>query len=125
MSDKMKSIVRWSATGLLAIVFIGSAFGKITQDASALKMAEAFGLDAQTFMMLGIVEILSVVLFIIPRTGVLGTLLMAAYMGGAIATHVEHGQSILAPCAIQACLWILAVYRFPELGSRLFLSEQL
>lgn len=58
----------------------------------------------------------------LPRlsTPILGTLLLAAYMGGAIATHLEHGQSIIAPCVIQAFVWIVAVYRFPELRTRLF-----
>jgi hypothetical protein len=40
-------------------------------------------------------------------------------MGGAIATHLEHGDSIVAPCVIQAVLWIVAVFRFPELKSRI------
>ncbi|MCX6191485.1 MAG: DoxX family protein [Flavobacteriia bacterium] len=57
--------------------------------------------------------------FFFPRTGVIGTLLLCAYMGGAIATHLEHGQSIMAPCIIQAFLWAVAIYRFPELTNRL------
>jgi hypothetical protein len=40
-------------------------------------------------------------------------------MGGAIATHLEHGESVLIPCVIQAVLWTVALYRFPELGTRL------
>jgi hypothetical protein len=65
------------------------------------------------------VEFLSVLLFIIPRTGVLGTLMLAAYLGGAIATHVEHGQPFIAPAIVQAVVWITAVVRFPELSRRL------
>ena len=83
------------------------------------KMAATFGLNASTMQMIGIVELISIILFLIPRTGILGTLLLAAYMGGAIATHLEHGQSIVAPCVIQAFVWIVAVFRFPELRSRL------
>ena len=36
-----------------------------------------------------------------------------------IATHLEHGESVLIPCVIQAVLWTVALYRFPELGTRL------
>lgn len=85
----------------------------------ALKMASNFGLDAGSFKMLGVVELIAALLFLYPRTGVLGTLLLASYMGGAIATHLEHGESIVAPCVIQAFLWIVAVFRFPELKSRI------
>ena len=82
-------------------------------------MAATFGLDASTMQMIGVVELISIILFLVPRTGVLGTLLLAAYMGGAIATHLEHGESIVAPCVIQAFIWIVAAFRFPELQSRL------
>lgn len=119
MSTKTNNIIYWVLTGLVAFVFIGSAIGKFTANEEAIKMSESMGLSAQTMTYIGIVELLSIVLFIIPRTGVLGTLLLAAYMGGAIATHLEHGQSILAPCMIQAFVWIVAAYRFPELRSRL------
>ncbi|MFM7710848.1 MAG: DoxX family protein [Ferruginibacter sp.] len=61
--------------------------------------------------MLGVVEIVCLLLFIIPRTGILGTLLLVAYMGGAIATHVEHGVSIVVPCIIQSFLCVVAFYR--------------
>jgi hypothetical protein len=124
MSDKLKKIIYWVLTGLVAFVFVGSALGKLTADADALKMAEGFGLNAQNYTILGVIEIISIILFIIPRTGILGTLLLAAYMGGAIATHLEHGQSVIAPCVIQTFLWIVAVYRFPELKSRLLKSDK-
>lgn len=123
MSEKYKKIISWVLTGLVAFVFIGSAIGKFTANAEALKMAESFGLNAQTYTMLGIVEIIAIILFIIPRTSIVGTLLLVAYLGGAIATHLEHGQSILAPCIVQAFLWIVAAYRFPELTSRLLKSN--
>jgi hypothetical protein len=125
MSDKLKKIIYWVLTGLVAFVFVGSALGKLTADADALKMAEGFGLNAQNYTILGVIEIISIILFIIPRTGILGTLLLAAYMGGAIATHLEHGQSVIAPCVIQTFLWIVAIYRFPELKSRLLKSDKL
>lgn len=123
MSEKTTKIITWVLTGLVAFVFVGSAISKFAANAESLKMAEKFGLTASNFMTLGIVELVAVVLFIIPRTGVLGTLLLAAYMGGAIATHLEHGDSIIAPCVIQAFVWIVAIYRFPELKSRILSSN--
>lgn len=119
MSEKTKKILYWVLTGLVAFIFIGSAISKFTANADALKMAENFGLNASTYKMIGVVELISVTLFIIPRTGILGTLLLAAYMGGAIATHLEHGDSIIVQCIIQTLVWIVAVYRFPELKSRI------
>jgi hypothetical protein len=119
MSSKTKQIVGWVLAGLVAALFLFSASGKLMANEEALQMASKFGLDASSFKMLGVVELVATILFLIPRTGVLGTLLLAAYMGGAIATHLEHGDSIVAPCVIQAVLWIVAVFRFPELKSRI------
>jgi uncharacterized membrane protein len=119
MSEKTKKIIHWVLTGLVAFVFLGSAMGKFFADAKALEMAASFGLDGNTYKMLGVIELLSVIIFVIPRTGLVGTLLLAAYMGGAIATHLEHEQSIVAPCIIQSFLWIVAFVRFPELSDRL------
>ena len=119
MSEKTKKIIYWILTGLVAFIFLGSAMGKFTADEKAIEMAASMGPDANTFKLLAFVEIASLVLFILPRTGVIGTLLLCAYMGGAIATHLEHGQSIMAPCIIQAFLWAVAFFRFPELTNRL------
>lgn len=115
-----KKIIYWVLTGLVSFVFVGSAIGKLTANPEAVKMGAEFGINSSAYFALGCIELISVILFIIPRTGVLGTLLLAAYMGGAIATHLEHGQSVIAPCVIQAVLLIIAGYRFPEFRTRLF-----
>jgi hypothetical protein len=114
-----KKITYWVLTGLVSFVFIGSSIGKLTANPEAVKMGAEFGINSSAYFTLGLIELLSVLLFIIPRTGIVGTLLLAAYMGGAIATHLEHGQSVIAPCVIQAVLWMVAVYRFPELRTRI------
>jgi hypothetical protein len=119
MSKKSSNLIYWVLTGIVSLIFIGSASGKFFANEEALKMAASFGLDAKTNTILGIVELLSLILFVFPRTGILGTLLLAAYMGGAIATHLEHGQSIIAPCIIQTILFLVAFYRFPELRTKL------
>lgn len=117
MNLKTKKMIYWVLTGFVAIIFVGSAVSKLTANEEVLKMASGFGLDAQTYSYLGVIELISVLLFVIPRTGILGTLLLAAYMGGAIASHLEHGLSVVAPCIIQSILFIVAFYRFPELRS--------
>ncbi len=119
MSPKTKQIISWVLAALVGALFLFSASGKLMASEEGVKMAAKFGLDASTFQMIGVLELISVILFLIPRTGVLGTLLLAAYMGGAIATHLEHGDSIVVPCIIQAFVWIVAVFRFPELKSRI------
>jgi hypothetical protein len=119
MTNKTKKIVDIALAGLVAFIFIGSAISKLTANEEALAAAAKMGLSATTYTVLAIIELAAVALFLYPRTGVLGTFLLVAYMGGAISTHVEHNESIIAPCAISAFVWIAAVVRFPELTKRL------
>jgi hypothetical protein len=124
MTQKTRNIIGWTLTGLLAFVFISSAFMKLTGSEEVVKGAASMGLTAGAMQLIGIIEISSILLFVFPRTGLLGTLLLAAYLGGAIVTHMEHGQPFIVPVIIQAVLWITAVIRFPELSRRLFLKTQ-
>jgi hypothetical protein len=116
---KTKKIISWVLAGLVGLIFIGSASGKLIGSPAALKMASDMGISNTAYKILGIVELLSVILFIYPRTGILGTMLLAAYMGGAIATHLEHSISIMPPVIIETFIWIVAIVRYPELRQRL------
>ena len=122
MSEKTKKIIYWLLTAMVSFVFLGSAFGKLSGNADALKMALDFGIDAKTYMIIGIVELSCLILFVIPRTGVIGTILLASYMGGAIATHLEHNVSIIAPVMVQTFMLIVAFYRFPVLRNTIIRS---
>ena len=119
MTTKTRNILHWAFSGVVAFIFIGSALGKFTANEEALKMAASFGLNPTNYTILGVIEIISLLFFLIPRTGILGTLLLVSYMGGAIATHLEHGLSVLVPCIIQCLLFGVAMFRFPELRNRL------
>lgn len=123
MSQKTIKIAGWTLTIILGLLFTMSAFMKIAQNDMALAQATSMGIDANTYRLIGIIEIISLILFIIPRTGVLGTLLLVAYLGGVIVTHLQHQQPILMAVSIQTILWITAFIRFPELKQRLFSNK--
>jgi uncharacterized membrane protein YphA (DoxX/SURF4 family) len=119
MTQKAKNITGWVLSILLALIFLSSASMKLMGGEELAKGAAAMGLPASGLKLIGVVEIVSMLLFLIPRTGLLGTLLLAAYLGGAIVTHLEHGQPFLMPVLIQCLVWVTAVIRFPELSKRI------
>ncbi len=119
MKPKTKKIIDRVLTGLIAVIFIGSAFMKFFGSDEALKTAINLGITPSTYIAIGITEIICVILFIIPRTAILGTLLLIAYMGGAIATHLSHSISFVEPVIISALVWMVAFIRFPELSQRI------
>ncbi|REA59524.1 DoxX family protein [Dyadobacter luteus] len=123
MSQKTIKIIGYVLTAILTFLFGMSAFMKLTQDPTALEQAKGIGFDAQTYLAIGVIEIISLLLFIIPRTGLLGSLLLIAYMGGAIVTHLQHQQPIAMAVGVQVLLWITVAVRFPEVHKRLFSSS--
>ncbi len=124
MSHKVMNTTGWVLTIVLALLFAMSAFMKLAPNEDTLAQAAAMGMDAGVYRMIGVIEVISLLLFILPRTGVLGSLLLISYMGGAIVTHLQHQQPIVMPVIIQALLWIAAVLRFPEFRQRLFSASR-
>lgn len=58
-------------------------------------VVEAFqqlGYPISTAVPIGIIELLCVALYLIPRTAALGAILVTAHLGGAVATHVRVGD---------------------------------
>ena len=52
--------------------------------------------DAGTARLLGVIGLGSTALYVLPRTSVLGAILLTAYMGGAISTHVRIGNPLFS-----------------------------
>jgi uncharacterized membrane protein YphA (DoxX/SURF4 family) len=118
MKPKTKKLIDRMLTGLVSLIFIGSACMKFFGSVEALETAINLGITPSTYLIIGIIEIICIILFIIPRTGIIGALLLIAYMGGAIATHLSHGVSFIEPFVISALVWIVAFVRFPELSRK-------
>ncbi len=117
-----KKLITWGLTGLVGILFLGSGAAKLMMVEGSKEAADTLkmGIELSTLKSIAVIEILCAVLFLIPRTGVLGFGLLTAYMGGAIATHLTHGLPVLAPCVILGFVWITTLVRVPEVGQRLF-----
>jgi hypothetical protein len=58
---------------------------------------------------IGLLELACLALYVVPRTSVLGAVLLTGYLGGAIATHVRIGNPlfshVLFPTYVAALLW--------------------
>lgn len=54
---------------------------------------------------LAILEITCTVLYVIPRTSVLGAILLTGYLGGAIATHVRVGDPFVIQTLLGMMVW--------------------
>jgi hypothetical protein len=71
---------------------------------------------------LGVVVTVSTILYLVPRTSVLGAILLTGYLGGAVATHVHVGHGafeILLPALFGVVAWLGLVLRDERLRSLL------
>jgi hypothetical protein len=87
-------------------MLVASASGKLV-GAAAVKemMGGKFGYPPGAIVVLGAVELVCALLFVIPRTSVLGAILVTGYLGGAVATHVRAGDAFVAPALLGVVAW--------------------
>lgn len=82
-----------------------SAAMKFAQPPDAVEGFGKLGWDIKLAVGLGILELVCTVIYAIPRTAVLGAILLTGYLGGAIATHVRIGDDFTPPLIMGLMLW--------------------
>jgi hypothetical protein len=99
-------VIGWVLSGILAFMFLPSAFFKIVQPAGFLEEWSK-GYPAAAARPLGIIELTMFVLYVIPKTRYLGGLIMLAYLGGAVATHLHAGDGKFpVPVVVGIIAWL-------------------
>ena len=84
-------------TALFALFMLGASIApKLLGMPVAAETIEALGWSPRYVLMIGLFELTFVILYLIPRTSVLGAVLMTALLGGAMATHIRVGSPLLS-----------------------------
>ena len=81
---------------------------KVVKPKFVVEATVQLGYPESVIVALGVVLVACTILYLIPRTAVLGAILLTGYLGGAVATHVRVGGplfSILMPVILGAMLW--------------------
>jgi DoxX-like family len=96
-------------TGLAASFLAFDIVLKVLRLGPAVEGTMALGYPADSVHWIGIIELVCLVLYLVPRTSVLGGLLLTGYLGGAIATHVRISSPLfthtLFPVYVALLLW--------------------
>jgi hypothetical protein len=102
----------WAGRILSALSILFLAFDGVIHMLKPAPVVEAFaqlGFPLSVAIPLGMIELVCVVLYAIPRTSILGAILLTGYLGGAVATHLRVGDSlfgqVLFPVYVGAMLW--------------------
>lgn len=95
-------------SALPAFFLLVDAVMKLFKPALVVEATTKLGYQANVIIPLGIVLLISTILYIIPFTAMVGAILLTGYLGGAVATHVRLGEgafSILFPIILGVLLW--------------------
>ena len=96
-------------SGIACLFLAFDASMKVLKVPEAVQGTIDLGYPAGVLLWLGIVQVVCLVAYLVPRTAVLGAVLWTGYLGGAIATHVrlEHpwATHILFPVYVAVLLW--------------------
>jgi hypothetical protein len=85
----------WAMTALFALFMLGASVApKLLGLAAATDSMTAIGWPTQYLLMIGIIEFVLTLLFLVPRTALLGAILMTALLGGALASHLRAGSPL-------------------------------
>ena len=108
-SAKKRSTAGYVLTGLVAAFLTFDTVMKLLQLAPAVQGTTELGYPAGTVVVIGAIELVCLVLYLIPRTSVLGALALTGYLGGAIATHLRVGSPLpthtLFPIYVALMVW--------------------
>ena len=102
-------------TGLVVAFLLFDGAIKLVPIAAVIEACQRLGFPAELARHLGLVLVAATVLHLVPRTQVLGALLLTAYLGGATATHVRIGDPFWFPIGMGVILWAGLYLRNPRL----------
>jgi len=92
---------------ILVLFLLFDAIAKLLRLAAVLQAFDQLGWSRNLAIPLGIV----LLTYMIPYTSALGALLLTAYLGGAVATHLRAGQAFYFPIVFGILLWAGLVLR--------------
>ena len=95
-------------SGLPVLFLLVDGVMKLVKPALVVEGTLRYGFSESVIIPLGILLTACTIIYVIPRTAVLGAILLTGYLGGAVVTHVRFGDPwfpILFPVCIGALVW--------------------
>lgn len=93
-----------------ALFLLMDSIGKLLKPDMVVTGTLELGYHENVIVPLGIILLVSTILYIIPKTSILGAVLLTGYLGGAIATHVRLDSPLfthqLFPVYLGVLIWL-------------------
>ena len=112
--------------GLVVAFLVFDAVAKLIQVDAVIKASEQLGLPQSATPKIGALLLFCTLIYVIPRTSILGAILLTGYLGGAIAIHVRAENGIF-PVVFAAVfgglVWLALALREPRLMKLIVMRE--
>jgi hypothetical protein len=105
-TNRRLSMSGWILTALLTAFMLFSATGKFIDFEGKEKLFQDMGWKLASVQNIGIVEVIIVLMFLIPRASFVAAILISAYLGGAVAIHVRVDEPFVFPIILGVLYWI-------------------
>lgn len=119
MSEKRKSIPGIIMSALIILFMLFDSIMKFIQPDEVIEGTVKLGFQVHHILPIGILGFISIICYTIPRTSVIGAILLTGYFGGAIVTNFRLDQPlfshILFPIYLSIFMWGGLVLRNPQL----------
>ncbi len=108
MSQTTLSRLGWALSALFALFMLGASVApKLLGLAVATDTMAALGWPDAPVLLIGVLELVCTLLFLFPPTGLLGSVLMMAILGGAMVTQIRAGSPLFSHTLFSIYLGIL------------------
>ena len=95
--SKGQKIASYVIQGLVGVMFLMGAVGNLIQSEMAIAQATVLGYQESSIFTLGVLLLVATILYVIPKTNVLGAAFLTAWLGGAVATHMINEDPLFNP----------------------------
>ena len=109
MSPTSRRRLGYVLSGLAILFLVFDSVGKLVPVAQAVEGSVALGWPESSVRVVGVILLVCVILYAIPRTALLGAVFLTGYLGGAVATQLRVGNPlfshILFPIYVALLIW--------------------
>jgi hypothetical protein len=115
MSNNVKTWISRSLAGFITLAVSLSAIAKLAHVPKIVDGIMRAGIPESAIVPIAVVEVACLTLYLLPRTVVLGAVLLTGFFGGAIVVHIIGRESIVALIFIGLFVWGGIYFRVPAL----------
>ncbi|SEW37272.1 DoxX family protein [Chitinophaga arvensicola] len=113
--SKAANVTGWVITAICLLFLLFDAIMKIIKNVYAVQGSIKLGWPEEQITGLGVVLLIATIIYAIPRTAVLGAVLISCYLGGAVAIMSRIHEPYYFPIVFCVLIWAALFFRMPAL----------